>query len=484
MTDWAGLATAMQVPNPNAGLMIDGQAMTCGGPAIKVHSPIDGAELATIAAATGEDLDTAIAAAASAFTTWRCVPPPVRGELVRRFGDILRQNKDVLADLVTLEAGKIRAEALGEVQEMIDICDFATGLSRQLYGLTIATERPDHRMMEQWHPLGPVGIISAFNFPVAVWAWNAAIALVCGNTLVWKPSEKTPLTALACQALLTQATVALEAPAGLSSVVTGGRDVGAAMSADRRIPLISATGSVAMGRSVAQTVAARLGRSLLELGGNNASIVTRSADLELAVRGIAFGAVGTCGQRCTTLRRLFVHHDVADDLVARLKSAWASIPVGDPRDAATLVGPLIDRTAFEQMQAALVAAAEQGGLVSGGEPVSAEVPANGQYVRPAIVEMPSQTDIMHQETFAPILYVVRYGSLEEAIAMQNAVQQGLSSSIFTTDLREAELFLSASGSDLTRISQCAVKGFSYPAGANPARQLVAPVVSTWGGSRR
>lgn len=431
-----------------AAVWIDGKPQHGSGERLTVRSPIDGSTLAEFAAATPKDVDAAIGKAHEAFLTWRMVPAPVRGEFVRRFGDTLRNHKTDLAELVSWEVGKIRQEALGEVQEMIDICDFAVGLSRQLYGLTIATERPRHRLMEQWHPLGPIGIISAFNFPVAVWAWNAALALVCGDSLVWKPSEKTPLTAMACQILLHKAAHGWnDVPLGLSTLVIGGRDVGQALAADHRLPLVSATGSVAMGRAVGQSVAARLGRSLLELGGNNAGIVGPSANLELAVRGIVFAAAGTCGQRCTTLRRLIVHESIANDVVSRLKKAYASLPIGNPLDDGTLIGPLIDEQAFQQMQAALQTARSAGGTITGGERITDGVPSGGFYVRPAIVEMPGHAEIMAQETFAPILYVLRYQTLDQAIAWQNGVPQGLASSIFTNDLREAELFLSAAGSD-------------------------------------
>ncbi|MEZ6060204.1 MAG: aldehyde dehydrogenase family protein [Planctomycetaceae bacterium] len=427
---------------------VGGDRIRCNGEECVATSPIDGSELARFALARPADTATAIAAAADAFLNWRSVPAPVRGHLVRRFGEILRQHKADLAAVVTWEAGKIVQEALGEVQEMIDICEFAAGLSRQLHGLTIATERPAHRMMEQWHPLGPVGVISAFNFPVAVWAWNAALALVCGDSVVWKPSEKTPLCGLACHSLLMSAAADVtDVPPGLFSVVIGGRDVGQALAADVRMPLISATGSVPMGREVAQTVARRLGRSLLELGGNNACIVTPSADPELALRGIVFAAAGTCGQRCTTLRRLIVHSQIADGLLAKLRGAYSSLPIGNPLHDGTLVGPLIDSAAGEKMMAALQAARDQGGTVFGGEYVTRNVPAGGCYVTPAIVEMPQHADIMFQETFAPILYVVRYSNFDDAIAMQNCVSQGLSSSIFTSDLKEAERFCSAAGSD-------------------------------------
>ncbi len=426
-----------------------GDSLTpCGGDAWTARSPIDGSMLAEFLLAEPQDVDHAARDATVAFHTWREVPAPVRGHLVRRFGEILREHKADLAAVVTWEAGKIVQESLGEVQEMIDICEFAVGLSRQLHGLTIATERPAHRMMEQWHPLGPVGVISAFNFPVAVWAWNAALALVCGDAVVWKPSEKTPLSALACHSLLLKAARDTGGiPDGLFSVVIGGRNVGQSLAADARLPLISATGSVPMGRAVAQTVAARLGRSLLELGGNNAAIICPSADLDLALRGIVFAAAGTCGQRCTSLRRLFVHESIADNLLQKLRAAYRTLPIGDPLDEDTLVGPLIDAAAGEQMMQALREARDQGGTVFGGEYMTQDVPAGGCYVTPAIVEMSEHSAIMFQETFAPILYVIRYSKLNAAIALQNCVSQGLSSSIFTNDLQEAELFCSTSGSD-------------------------------------
>ena len=405
-------------------------------------SPIDGAPLGRVATASPADVAAAVGRAHEAFLAWRLVPPPRRGELVRRFGEALRREKEALGRLVTLESGKILAEGVGEVQEMIDICDFAVGLSRQLHGLTIASERPGHRMMETWHPLGPVGVISAFNFPVAVWAWNAALALVCGDSVVWKPSEKTPLCAAAAAALLARAAEGFAgAPAGLLEVVQGGREAGEALADDPRLPLVSATGSCRMGRALAPRVAARFGRTLLELGGNNAAIVAPSADLGLAERAIAFAAAGTAGQRCTSLRRLIVHGDVHDALLARLKRVWAALPVGDPREEGVLVGPLIDKAAVEAMAAALAEAEAEGGTVHGGERLG------GLFVRPALVEMPAQTGLVARETFAPILYVLKYRDLGEAIALNNAVPQGLASSIFTTDLREAETFLSAAGSD-------------------------------------
>ncbi len=410
------------------------------------HSPIDGSVTARLACHDAAGVTAAIDRAHAAFGEWRAVPAPRRGELIRLFGDELRAAKEQLAALVTIEAGKITAEARGEVQEMIDICDFACGLSRQLYGLTIASERPGHRMSETWHPLGVVGIISAFNFPVAVWAWNFALAVVCGDSCVWKPSEKTPLTALACQALFLRAALKFGgAPAGLSEVVLGVASVGAELVADPRVALVSATGSTRMGRAVAPTVAARFGRCLLELGGNNAMIVAPTADLELASRAILFSAAGTAGQRCTSLRRLIVHQSIREELLAKVERAYGQIRVGDPREAGTLVGPLIDAASFEGMQRALTRARGDGGQVAGGARVT--VGEGGHYAAPALVRMPSQTQVVKHETFAPILYAMSYTDLAEAIAMHNDVPQGLSSCIFTNDLREAEAFLAASGSD-------------------------------------
>jgi aldehyde dehydrogenase (NAD+) len=412
------------------------------------RSPIDGAAIGGVATASPGDVARAVDEAHAAFLAWRLVPPPRRGELVRLFGEVLREEKEALGRLVSLEAGKILQEGLGEVQEMIDICDFAVGLSRQLYGLTIATERPGHRMMETWHPLGVVGVISAFNFPVAVWAWNACLAFVCGDAVVWKPSEKTPLTAAAVQALFDRACARFgDVPEGLSQVVQGGRETGEALVDHAKVALVSATGSTRMGREVAPRVAARFGRTLLELGGNNGMVVAPSADLSLAERAITFAAVGTAGQRCTTLRRLFVHDDVRDRLLPRLRQIWAGVPVGNPLQDGNLVGPLIDRGSFEAMQAALDQARDEGGTVRGGERLDGDAWPDAYYVRPAIVEMPAQTPITLTETFAPILYVMRYAALDEAIQAHNAAPQGLSSSIFTNDLREAEAFLSAAGSD-------------------------------------
>ncbi|HZY76144.1 MAG TPA: aldehyde dehydrogenase family protein [Jatrophihabitantaceae bacterium] len=412
------------------------------------RSPITGGELGRVRAHTASDVDRIVGEAAEAFRTWRTVPAPVRGQLVRELGLLLRAHKEDLGALVSIEAGKIRSEGLGEVQEMIDICDLAVGQSRQLFGLTIASERPGHRMMEQWHPLGVVGVISAFNFPVAVWSWNTALALVCGDPVVWKPSEKTLLTALACQALLAEAARRVGAPAAVSALVLGGAEVGEALVDDPRVALLSATGSTRMGRAVAPRVASRFGRLLLELGGNNAAIVAPSADLDLAVRGIVFSAAGTAGQRCTTLRRVIVHSSIADELVARLKSAYETLPIGSPLESGTLVGPLIDQASYEGYVSALEKAQANGGeLVAGGARVLADEASDAYYVQPALVRMPTQSEIVQAETFAPILYVMTYDSFDEALAMHNDVPQGLSSSIFTLNVREAERFTSPEGSD-------------------------------------
>jgi aldehyde dehydrogenase (NAD+) len=427
-------------------LGMDPRSLTDGD--LEIRSPIDGSVIASVKSSDTSETEAVAGRAQEAFAAWRSVPAPRRGELIRQFGQVLREHKDSLGELVTIECGKILQEGLGEVQEMIDICDFAVGLSRQLYGLTIASERPGHKMLETWHPLGPVGVISAFNFPVAVWSWNFGVAIVCGDPVVWKPSEKTPVTALACQRLFEEAARRYgEAPDHLSQLLLGGREVGSSLVTHRRVPLISATGSCRMGREVAPRVAERFGRCLLELGGNNAMIVTPSADLDLALRAILFSAMGTAGQRCTTLRRLIAHGDVYDELIGRLQQTHAGIHVGHPLEPETLVGPLIDREAYERMQAALDQARADGGRVVGGERVLDDRNPNAYYVRPAIVQMPSQTRIVREETFAPILYAMRYRDLEEAIAMHNDVEQGLSSCIMTTDLREAETFLSPEGSD-------------------------------------
>jgi aldehyde dehydrogenase (NAD+) len=418
------------------------------GELVAVRSPIDGSSLGEFAAASSNQVDTAIRSASAAFPIWRDTPAPVRGELVRRIGNAFREHQADLAELVTLEVGKIAAEARGEVQEVIDICDFAVGLSRQLYGKTIASERPAHRLAEYWHPLGPVGVITAFNFPVAVWAWNAMIGLVCGDPIVWKPSEKAPLCAMACQALVQRVIEQTSGtPAGISNLVIGRADVGQALAASPLVPLVSATGSVPMGRAVAQTVAGRLGRTLLELGGNNGMVVAPSADLELAVRSIVFAAAGTCGQRCTTLRRLIVHESIADELRNRILSVYGRLVIGDPRRDGVLVGPLIDERAYNAMESALASAREQGGTVHGGGRVTDGVLEGGYYVRPALVEISPEAPIIQQETFAPILYLMRYRQLDDAIRIHNGVPQGLSSAILTRDVREAERFCSAAGSD-------------------------------------
>ncbi|WP_244557055.1 L-piperidine-6-carboxylate dehydrogenase [Fulvimarina manganoxydans] len=415
---------------------------------LTVVSPLTGEAVASLATHSADDAKAMIRTAKQAFRQWRLVPAPRRGELVRLFGEELRKSKEDLGRMVSIEAGKSPSEGLGEVQEMIDICDFAVGLSRQLYGLTIATERPGHRMMETWHPLGVVGIITAFNFPCAPWAWNSALALVCGDPVIWKPSEKTPLTALACQAVLERALARFgeDAPEGLSQVLVGGPELGEALVTSEAVALISATGSTRMGRIVGPKVAERFGRSILELGGNNAGIVCPSADLDMTLRAVAFGAMGTAGQRCTTTRRLFVHESIYDQIVPALKKAYASVSVGNPLETNALVGPLIDKAAFDGMVEALNEAKEAGGTVHGGERQDVG-PDTAYYVKPAIVEMPSQTGPVTRETFAPILYVMKYSDFDEAIEQHNDVGGGLSSSIFTTDLREMETFLSARGSD-------------------------------------
>jgi aldehyde dehydrogenase (NAD+) len=415
---------------------------------LTVRSPIDGQVLANLREHTSNEVEVSIQKAKQSFQVWRNVPAPQRGTLIRLYAEELRQHKDELGRLVTLENGKILEEGRGEVQEMIDVCDFAVGLSRQLYGLTIASERPEHRMMETWQPLGPIGIISPFNFPVAVWCWNFALAIVCGDSVIWKPSEKTPLTALAAFNLFEKAVQKFgQAPEHLLQVILGGSELGQIMVDSSELPLISATGSTRMGKAVGTRVANRLGRALLELGGNNAMIVTPSADLELAVRAIAFAALGTAGQRCTTLRRLIVHESIYDQLVKRLKKVFINVTVGNPLEPKTLIGPLIDQLSYESMQAALSQAREQEGKVVGGERILIKEYPEAFYVRPALVEMPGQTAIVKHETFAPILYVVPYHKFEDAILLHNDVPQGLSSCIFTNDVREAEVFLSARGSD-------------------------------------
>jgi aldehyde dehydrogenase (NAD+) len=418
------------------------------GADLVVHSPIDGRRLATLDEANVAEAKAAIGRAHAAFLEWRSVPAPRRGELVRLLGEELRAAKAELGRLVTIEVGKVESEGLGEVQEMIDICDFAVGLSRQLYGLTIQSERPDHKLVEAWRPAGVVGVISAFNFPVAVWSWNAALALVCGDSIVWKPSEKAPLSALATEALFLRAAAKFgpDAPDGLMTLLVCGRTVGEALVDDERVPVVSATGSTRMGRIVGERLARRFARGILELGGNNASIVTPSADLDLTLRAVAFGAMGTAGQRCTSLRRLIVHESVYDALVPKLAKVYRDIAVGDPTTSSALVGPLIDGAAFAAMEKALAAAKATGGIVHGGERVAVNG-ADSFYARPALVEMPAQVGPVVEETFAPILYVLKYRDFAEALALHNGVPQGLSSSIFATDIREVERFLSEVGSD-------------------------------------
>ena len=415
-----------------------------------VETPIDGSVISYVDFNSVDDVADAVGKAHESFRLWRKTPAPVRGELVRFLGEELRTAKEDLGALVTLECGKNLSEGQGEVQEMIDICDFAVGLSRQLYGLTIASERPGHHMRETWQPLGVVGVISAFNFPVAVWSWNAALALVCGDAVVWKPSEKTPLTALACEKIFQKAVSRFkeaghDCPDNLLQVLLGEADIGQALVDDKRVPLVSATGSTRMGRAVGERVAQRMGKSLLELGGNNAMVVTPSADMDLAVRAIVFSAVGTAGQRCTTLRRLIVHESVKAKLLPALQKAYETLKIGSPLDKDTLIGPLIDEESFNAMQTALKEAKEQGGdILRDGDAVNMQ---GGYYARPALVDMPSQSDVVCHETFAPILYVMSYSEFDDAVEMNNAVPQGLSSCIFTTDVREAESFLSATGSD-------------------------------------
>ena len=428
-------------------LGLDDNTVNQGG--MTVISPTDGAVIGAVKTHNSAEIESIINNSQVAFKQWRDVPAPRRGELIRLLGNILREKKEALGSLVSLESGKIYQEGLGEVQEMIDICDFAVGLSRQLYGLTIASERPSHKMREYWQPMGPIGIISAFNFPVAVWAWNTALAIVCGNSVIWKPSEKTPLTALACQNIFAQALVEFgsDAPANLSQVIIGDRAAGEQMVLNKKVPVISATGSTAMGRIVGTQVAQRFGRSLLELGGNNAIIVAPSADLSIAFQGIFFGAVGTCGQRCTTTRRIFVHADVYDELVPKLKHAYGQVKIGDPLDENVLMGPLIDADAFDKMQLALTTVRQNGGDIVGGERILTEQYPEAYYVKPALVEMQGSVDNIREETFAPILYVFKYTDLDDAINRQNDVPQGLSSAIFTRDVLEAEIFTSESGSD-------------------------------------
>ncbi|MEJ3657255.1 aldehyde dehydrogenase family protein [Actinomycetes bacterium KLBMP 9759] len=412
------------------------------------RTPITGGTLLPVATTDAAGVDAAVDRAQEAFLAWRTTPAPVRGALVRRFGELLTQHKADIATLITLEAGKITSEALGEAQEMIDICEFAVGLSRQLYGSTMPSERPGHRLMETWHPLGVVGVISAFNFPAAVWSWNTALALVCGDPVIWKPSDLTPLTALACAGVLRKAIAEAGAPEHLSQVVLGGADVGERLVDSTGVALLSATGSTRMGRAVGPRVAARFGRSLLELGGNNAAIVAPSADLDLTTRGIVFSAAGTAGQRCTTLRRVIAHSSVADEIAERVANAYRTLAIGNPMEQGVLVGPLINERSHQNMERALAAAVEQGGkVVVGGGRRLADAAPEAFYAEPALVRMPEQSEIVREETFAPVLYVLSYDDIDEAVALNNAVPQGLSSSIFTGDQAEAERFLAADGSD-------------------------------------
>jgi aldehyde dehydrogenase (NAD+) len=446
-THTKALLTKLNLTDLNAGVCTgaDGWISDDGGTPLVSYDPSTGEAIAAVQQATPHAYEQVITAAEAAFATWRLLPAPKRGLLVRDLGNALRESLEPLGEMVTLEMGKIRAEGIGEVQEMIDICDFAVGLSRQLYGLTMHSERPGHRMYEQWHPLGPIGIISAFNFPVAVWSWNAAIAAVCGDTMVWKPSTTTPLVSVAVQHICNRVMADHGLQAIFNLVIGPDNPIGESIIHDPRLPLISFTGSVRVGRHVAQTVAARLGRSLLELGGNNAIIVTEEANLDLAVRAIVFGAVGTAGQRCTSTRRIIAHTSIVDELTDRLKRAYASVPIGDPLQPGTLMGPLVNHRAVEGMAAAIVRAQEEGGyLVTGG---AARPDLGPNFVEPAIVRMPKQTPLICEETFAPLLYIMAYDGWDEAIALHNGVPQGLSSAIFTTNLLTAEQFLSAAGSD-------------------------------------
>jgi aldehyde dehydrogenase (NAD+) len=429
---------------PNNSGVFAGEWLDATGETVDVINPATGESIATVTMASRDDYEKVVASSVETFSRWRELPAPKRGEYVRRFGNALRDNIDALGALVTLENGKIHPEGVGEVQEMIDICDFAVGLSRQLYGKTMASERLNHRMYEQWHPLGPVGVISAFNFPVAVWSWNATVASVCGDTVLWKPSEATPLTAIA----VTKIAEEVMAESGFEGVfnlaVGDGETVGSALTTDTRVPLVSATGSCAMGRIVGPAVAQRMGRTILELGGNNAIIVMDDADLDLAVRAALFAAVGTAGQRCTSLRRLLVHRAVADKLVSRLSEAYGQVPIGDPLEEGTLMGPVISEQAIEQMMSAIEVARSQGGeVVTGGN----RLDRAGFYVEPTIVKVPKEASITQDETFAPVLWIIEFDTLDEAIAIQNGVTQGLSSAIFTESLKNAERFLSATGSD-------------------------------------
>ena len=439
---------ALGLASTNSGVFTGLQHWKGNGSSLDSVSPVDGKVIASTHYATADDYDKVVSTAEAAFKLWSKMPAPKRGEIVRLIGEELRKHKDHLGRLVSYEMGKSLQEGWGEVQEMIDICDFAVGLSRQLYGLTMHSERPSHRMYEQYHPLGIVGIISAFNFPVAVWSWNAMIAWVCGNTCIWKPSEKAPLSAIACQLIVNKVFAEHQVPEGVSSIIIGDAEIGKLMSSDKRLPLISATGSTRMGVAVGTTVAQRLGRSLLELGGNNAIIVTKEADLNLVIPAVVFGAVGTGGQRCTTTRRLIVNADCYEAVKTKLIKAYSQLKIGNPLLTENHVGPLIDTHAVHAFTNAISQAqAEGGNLLTGGDVLGGTGYESGCYVKPAIVEMKSQTHIVKEETFAPILYLLKYETLDQAIALQNDVPQGLSSAIFTLNLREAEQFLSVAGSD-------------------------------------
>lgn len=438
----------LYIKDVNEGVSTGVKSWSGAGKELKSFTPVDGSLIGIVNLADENDYDNVVKTAQEAFKSWRIIPAPRRGEIVRQIGDAFRENKEALGRLVSYEMGKSLQEGLGEVQEIIDICDFAVGLSRQLYGLTMHSERPSHRMYEQWHPLGIIGIISAFNFPVAVWSWNAMLAFVCGNVCIWKPSEKAPLCGIACQNIIRDVLIKNEVPEGVSSILIGDKLIGELMANDARIPLVSATGSTRMGKAVATNVANRLGKSLLELGGNNAIIITKNADLKLVVPAVVFGAVGTCGQRCTSTRRLIVHKDVYEKVKEVISKAYGQLKIGNPLSIENHVGPLIDIEAVKNYQKAIESAIKEGGtILAGGNILSGEMYKNGCYVEPTFIEMPHQSEIVKHETFAPILYLLKYELLEEAIALQNEVPQGLSSAIFTLNLQEAEYFLSNQGSD-------------------------------------
>ncbi|MGB1288349.1 MAG: aldehyde dehydrogenase family protein, partial [Aggregatilineales bacterium] len=441
------LLEKLQLTDINAGACTgaDGWITDPDGEKLDSINPATGEVIASVIMPTVDTYNQVVESAQSAFETWRTMPAPLRGNIIRELGNALRELKEPLGELVSLEMGKIKAEGMGEVQEMIDICDFAVGLSRQLYGLTMHSERPGHRMYEQWHPMGAIGVITAFNFPVAVWAWNSALAAVCGDTVIWKPSEVTPLTAVAVQHICNRVTAAHDLPQGIFTLAVGAKEIGEAISNDKRLPLVSFTGSVRTGKIVAKTVAGRLGRSILELGGNNAIIVTEDADLEMAVRAIVFGAVGTAGQRCTSTRRIIAHENIVDTLTERLIKAYKQVNIGNPLDESTLMGPLVNKRAVDGMMSAIEAAKSQGGEVLCGGNTLPDKGAN--YVEPTIIKMPEQTPLVCDETFAPILYIMTYETLDEAIAIHNGVPQGLSSAIFTNNMRTSERFLSVAGSD-------------------------------------